>query len=149
MSGVTNPRVLFAAGVLGLAVVVSVVLMTGADGGSTTPDEPDVLRATLRLELATRPNTGGRELLVSLPGPQLNNLSVTGGARLVWLRCLDRNGRTIIRQPINWPLVEEDGYPPHLHQPADQPLLDSVQSCRLTGPGIDYNGLVPGRFRAK
>jgi hypothetical protein len=44
-------------------------------------------------------------------------------------------------------MMEEFGYPfPHLHVPVGPQLLDTIRRCRLTGPGIDFEGRVPGRL---
>ncbi len=42
-------------------------------------------------------------------------------------------------------LLEEPGFPPHIHQPAPPEVLNSVRSCRLTGTGIDFTDAVSGR----
>lgn len=128
---------LLAGGVVVVAAVVLAVLLLSRGGSD---DQPRVVRATLTLEQASVPGGGGRELVVSLPGPALNTLDVTGGERRVRLRCLDGAGGVAVDQPVNWPLVEEPGYPPHVHHPADQPLLDRIRSCRLVGPNLDFEG---------
>jgi hypothetical protein len=150
LSGLRNPRALLAAGILVVAVVAGVVLVPGgaSDPGGDGDRPLHVERAPLTLEAFTRPDTGERELLVSLAVPRLNSRDVTGGAPLVWLRCLDRRGATAIRRPIDWPLIEEPGFPPHIHQPASRRLLESIRSCRLTGPGMDFEGRVSGRLAA-
>lgn len=141
-----NPRALFAAGVVVVAVVVGVVLLAFA--GRDSDDEGDAprrpVRAELVLEQFTRLDTGERELLVSLSAPQLNTLEVTGAERVVLLQCSDGAGSTIIRRPSEWPLLEEEGYLPHIHQPASRTQLDSIRACSLTGPGIDFEGRVSG-----
>lgn len=148
MSRPRNPRALFAACIVVVAVVAAIVLLPrDADDSAATPDVPlRVVRAQLALEAFVRPDTGERELLVSLAVPQLNRLDVTGGARLVSLLCTDRSGATPVRRPVDWPLLEEPGFAPHIHQPASRRLLDSIRSCRLTGPGIDFEGRVSKRL---
>ena len=123
-AGVRNPRVLLAAGVVVVAVVLGVVFLPGR-GGETgeepdrpTPVVPRTVRATLTLEAFQRPDTGARELLVSSPGPQFNGADLVRGTPIVWLRCFDATGAQAIRTPYDWPLVEEPGFPPHVHQPA-------------------------------
>ena len=150
-----NPRLLVAAGVVLVAVALGVVLLAGSDGDAPVGDDrpaatqTEPLRtvtATLTLEQAVRPDTGGRELLVSVPGPQFNTPELTRGAPLVALRCFDRGGTLVIDQPVDWPLEEEAGYPPHIHRPAPRRELDVIRRCRLTAPGIDFEGSVPGRL---
>ncbi|MGH3992833.1 MAG: hypothetical protein ACRDSN_10275, partial [Pseudonocardiaceae bacterium] len=65
-----------------------------------------------------------------------------------FLRCVDRSGRVTIRQRHKWPLVEETGYAPHIHQPAVPEVLDGLRSCRITGPGVAFAGRVAGRLPA-
>lgn len=143
-----NPRALLAAGVVAVAVVAGVVLLTVVVGDSDGEGEgpPRPVRASLTLEQFTRLDTAEPELLVSLATPQLNTLETTGAERVVLLRCSDATGTTIIRQPAEWPLEEEVGFLPHIHQPASRKQLDSVRACTLTGPGIDFEGRVAGRL---
>ena len=58
----------------------------------------------------------------------------------------DAGGAAAIDRTVDWPLLEEEGYPPHIHQPADARLLERIRSCRLSGPGIDFDGRVVGRL---
>lgn len=143
-----NPRALLAAGVVVAAVVAGAVLLTVAGGESDGEGEapPRPVRAALTLEQFTRLDTGEPELLVSLATPQLNTLETTGGESVVLLECSDGAGTTIIRRPTEWPLEEEVGFLPHIHQPASRTQLDSVRACTLTGPGIDFAGRVAGRL---
>jgi hypothetical protein len=65
----------------------------------------------------------------------------------VTLTCFGASGAKAFAIPTAWPLQEEFGYPlPHIHVPAGQQLLDGIRRCRLTGPGIDFEGRVPGRL---
>jgi hypothetical protein len=48
-----------------------------------------------------------------------------------------------IRQRHDWPLVEEAGYPPRIHQPERVQVLDRVRACRLVGNGLDFSGEAP------
>ncbi len=143
-----NPRVLFAAGVVlaaGGAGVLALSLGDGSGGGDDDVDRPPrVVRAQLTLERFMAPGAALPELLVSLSVPRLNTTDVTGGARTVTLRCLDASGAIALTRPAEWPLLEEAGFPPHIHQPANRRLLDSIRTCRLTGPGIDFDGRVTG-----
>lgn len=143
-----NPRALLAAAVLVVAVVAGVVLLTVADGDSDGEGEgpPRPVRAALTLEQFARLDSGEPELLVSLATPQLNTLETTGGKRVVLLRCTDGAGATIVRRPTEWPLQEEAGFLPHIHQPASREQLDGIRGCALTGPGIDFEGRVAGRL---
>ena len=144
MSRVKNPRMLLAAGVVIAGIVLGIVFLPGAGGGSDDEKPRRVTRASLTLERSVAPATGQQELLVSLPGPQLNTPQMTGGASVVWLRCTDSRGMVAVRRPVDWPLIEEVGYPPHIHQPAGRKLLNSIRRCKLTGPGIDFSAVVPG-----
>jgi len=143
-----NPRVLLAAGVVVVAVVLGFVVLPGlgGDAGEGRDDASPVVRrtvrATLTLEQYRRPDTGARELLVSSPGPQFNGADLVRGTPIVWLRCFDRTGAQAVRTPYDWPLLEEPGFPPHIHQPADRKLLGRIRRCRLTGAGIDFQGTV-------
>lgn len=143
-----NPRALLAAGVVVVAVVAGVVLLmvTGGDSDGEAEGPPRPVRAALTLEQFTRPDTGEPELLVSLATPQLNTLETTGGESVVRLACSDAAGATIIRRPTEWPLEEEVGFLPHIHQPASRKQLDGIRACTLTGPGIDFEGRVAGRL---
>jgi len=145
MSHLKNPRALFAACVIVVAALVGVIVLPRIGPGSTAEPRP-VVRSGLTLEAFPRPDTGARELLVSLTTPPLNRLDVTDGARLVVLRCFDASGAQVIRRPVDWPLLEEVGYPPHTHQPATARLLASIRACRLTGPGVAFDGRVSGRL---
>ena len=136
----------FGAGVLVAAVVVVVVVVVagGSEGGGGEKPVRTV-RAQLTLERFARPDLGGVELLVSLPDERLNTPETTGGETSVLLRCVDRSGAEAIRQQTEWPLLEEVGFPPHIHQPVRPQVLNRVRSCRLTGRGIDFAGRVEGR----
>ena len=118
----------------------------GSPARTAPPPVLTVVRAKLTLEQAKRADTGQLELLVSLPGPRLNSLALTGGASSVELSCFDRGGKRAVRQPIAWPLVEEPGYPPHIHLPAGKEQLAAIRRCRLAGPGMDFEGRVTGRL---
>lgn len=143
-----NPRILLA-GVVALAVPVgaAVVLIAGGGseegGGGGEPVPP--IRGTVRLERGPAPQ-GGQELIVSLADPRLNSAPAPEGATSVLLRCVDRTGRMTINGRHAWPLAEEPGYPPHVHQPAEPRVLDRLRSCRLTGTGIALAGRVVGRL---
>jgi hypothetical protein len=144
MPRVKNPRVLLAVGFAVAALVVVVVLAVGGSG----EDDAEPLRTTrapLTLERYTLPDTGATELLISLREQGLNTPERTGGATSVALRCSSADGTVKFRTRTMWPLLEETGYPfPHIHQPAGRKLLRSIRACRLTGPGIDFEGTVPG-----
>jgi len=142
MREVANPRILLAGGVLPVALTVVAVVANAGTGGDKGTDEP--VRAKLTLERAAQPEAGYDEAVVSVPNQRLNSLDTTGGATSVLLRCLDRDGRVTVHQRHKWPLVEEDGYPPHIHQPAAEKVLDSLRRCRLTGSGIDFSGSTAG-----
>jgi len=125
-------------------VVVAVFVGGGSEGDSQRP--LPTVRSELTLERFVVPTTGQPELLVSLPDRRLNSPETTGGEPSVLLRCVDRSGALKIREQTAWPLLEEAGYPPHIHQLARPDVLDVVRGCRLTGPGIAFAGRVAGRL---
>ena len=140
-----NPRVLIAVGALTAVVAVGVVAL--ALGGSDDDEGGDTVRARLTLERFEQPGSGTPELLVSLPDKKLNVPETTDGETSVLLRCVDSGGAVRLRRPTGWPLLEELGYPlPHIHQPASPAVLRSIRACRLTGPGMNLAGRVPGRL---
>ena len=147
-----NARVWLAAAVLAGAPVVAVVVLAAGGSGGGGPsgggaqERTATVHGRLTLEQAIAPDTGGRELLVSLQDRRLNTLDTTGGATSVLLRCVDKSGEQTVRQEWTWPLIEEPSYPPHIHQPALPKVLRSLRSCRLTGDGIDFVGLPRGRL---
>jgi hypothetical protein len=161
-----NPRVILAAAVAAVAalVVVLVVVLGGGDpdgggtvagpavGTATAPDPgSDLLpvpahKAKVKLKLERAQTTGYEELLVSLPDERMNTLKANANAPTVLLTCRDRRGRQTVRSEHPWPLIVEEGYPPHIHQPALTKVLDTVRSCRLEGRGIDFSGRVEGRL---
>lgn len=139
-----NPRILVAVGVLLVAVAVVVVLVAGGSGEDT--DRPlRTTRAQLTLESAVQPESGYPELIVSLPEQRLNTLATSGGARSVLLRCVDKRGDQTIRQKHGWPLQEEVGFFPHVHQPIQPQVLRDLGGCRMTGNGIQFTAQVNGR----
>lgn len=151
MPRVKNTRVLLAAGLLGIGLAVAIVLLAigGEGGGGKSKDGAArplrAVRAKLTLERFRPPETGVPELLVNLTDTRLNTPDTTGGATSVLLRCVDKSGAEAIRQATPWPLLEEGGYPfPHIHQPALARVLKNVRGCRLTGPGINFEGSVQG-----
>ncbi len=143
-----NTRVLLAGGVVLAAGVAVLALSLGGGSGDAVDRPPRVVRAPLTLERFIAPGAAAPELLVSLSVPRLNTTEVTGGARTVTLRCSDASGATVIARPAEWPMLEEAGLPPHIHQPAGQRLLDSIRACRITGPGIEFEGRVAARAPA-
>ncbi len=129
----------------GLLVAAALLVGCGSDEEKEKPLR--TVRAELTLEQFARPDTGETELLISLRNTRLNRPQTTAGAKLVRLRCFDKSGDVAIRQRTAWPLAEEPGYPyPHIHQLANQRVLNGIRACRLTGPGIDFKGEVPGRL---
>jgi hypothetical protein len=142
-----NPRVLLAAALLLGLLVAGVVLLTS--GGDTRPahNAPlPVVRSSLTLQQRDTPDSGP-ELLISLPEARLNSRKTTGGDTSVALTCFSAGGARAFRVPQPWPMMEEFGYPlPHLHVPVGPQLLETIRRCRLTGPGIDLEGQVPGRL---
>jgi hypothetical protein len=164
-----NPRVMLAAAVAAVAalVVILVVVLGGGDsddGGTpagaanstaTAPpaDAPalkllpvpaEKARVELKLERAEGP--GYEELLVSLPDERMNTPETNANAPTAQLTCVDRSGKQTVRAEHPWPLVVEEGFPPHIHQPALPKVLNSVRRCRLEGRGIDFSGSVKNRL---
>lgn len=138
-----NPRARLAAGVV-VAVLAGVALLALTDGGADDEEPVRPVRAALVLEQFDLPQTGERELLVSLAQPRLNTLENNRGERVVLLRCADSAGATLVRRPAEWPLLEEVGYLPHIHQPASREQLARIRSCSVTGPGVELAGRVSG-----
>jgi hypothetical protein len=144
---VRNPRVLLAVAlVLGL-LVAGVVVLTSGNGTRPASDKPlPVVRSSITLAQRDAPATGP-ELLISLPTGRLNSRRTTGGRTTVSLTCFESSGAKAFTVPQPWPMMEEFGYPlPHLHVPVGPQLLETIRRCRLTGPGIDLEGHVPGRL---
>ena len=134
-----NPRLLLAA-VAAAAVLLGVALLVLGGGGSDddATRAQRVTRATLTLERVIRADNGQQELLVSLPGAQLNTLEINHGSTVVGLHCVDGTGAEVIRRQVDWPLVEEPGFAPHIHHPATQRTLQKVRRCTLAGSGIAF-----------
>ena len=164
-----NPRVILAAAVAVLAALVVVLLVVlggggdsddggtvvGAATGTATATAPapqsnllpvPAHKAQVKLKLERAQTTGYEELLVSLPDERMNTLGTNANAPTVLLTCRDRRGRQTVRSEHPWPLIVEEGYPPHIHQPALTKVLDTVRSCRLEGRGIDFSGSIKGRL---
>ena len=164
-----NPRVLLAAAVAAIAalVVVLVVVLGGGDsddGGTpagaanataTAPAPggaaPELLpvpaqKARVELQLERAEGPGYEELLVSLPDERMNTPETNANAPTAQLTCVDRRGKQTVSAEHPWPLVVEEGFPPHIHQPALPKVLDTVRRCRLQGRGIDFSGSVKGRL---
>ena len=138
-----HPRALLAAATLAVAAAVLAVLLVSGGSG----DDPEKPRAAARarqtLEEFRTPDTGQLELLISLQETRLNDPELTDGKDSVLLRCFDQGGAVTIRTRTDWPLLEEPGYPlPHIHHPVARAVLKNVRRCRLTGPGIDFDGRV-------
>ena len=140
-----HPRALLAAATLAAAAVVLVVLLVAGGSGDDAEKPRPAARARLTLEEFRTPDTGQLELLISLQETRLNDPDLTGGEDSVLLRCFDEGGAVTIRTRTDWPLLEEVGYPlPHIHHPVAPAVLKDVRRCRLTGPGIDFEGRVQG-----
>lgn len=143
-----RPRILITAGVLLVALVVAVVILGAGGNGEGPRKAVRTVRAQLTLERAVQPETGQPELIVSLPERRLNTLETSHGATSVLLRCVDRRGAETIRQRHDWPLQEEVGFSPHVHQPAGPRVLNGVRGCRITGRGVDFTARERGRVRS-
>ena len=126
MRGMSNPRVLLAAGIA-LAVVAAGIVVLSSGGDSKAPARaatggtvrraqprqpaPPVQRAALRLQRYKPQGAERAELLISLPAARLNAARTTGGATSVTLTCFSANGEQAFAVPTAWPLQEEFGYP--------------------------------------
>lgn len=143
----SNARARIVAAVAVAAIVaVAAAILVGGGSGDGAGEPSRTVRSQLTLERSVLPTTGRpEELVVSLPDQRLNVPETTRGATSVLLRCVDGAGAERLRERTAWPLLEEPGYPPHIHQPIRPDVLDAVRGCRLTGPGIDFAGRVPGR----
>lgn len=111
------------------------------------PEAPlRTVRSELTLERSRLMTTGmPEELVVSLPEQRLNVLKTAGGETVVLLRCANQSEVETLRQMVQWPLLEESGFPPYIHHLIRPDVLRGVRVCRLTGPGIDFEGRVSGR----
>ena len=66
--------------------------------------------------------------------------------RTVGLECVTTAKRMVINARVEWPFIEEPGYPlPHTHQPATAKELASIETCRVTG----VNRRLVGRMRLR
>jgi hypothetical protein len=143
-----NPRVVLAAALL-LGLLAAGLVLLGTCGRGATGrggERLPVVRSGLTLAQRDAPDTGA-ELLISLPKARLNTRATTGGKTSVTLTCFVATGARAFSVLQPWPMMEEFGYPlPHLHVPVGPQLLETIRRCRLTGPGIDLEGHVPGRL---
>lgn len=109
---------------------IGVVALAGGSGGDETGE--------LKLERYTVPG-GAPELLVSID-PEVNEPATARG-ETVGLECEDGRGARVLRAEVEWPFIEEEGFPlPHIHQPATDRELNRIATCRLTGTSITLEG---------
>ena len=114
-----------------LAGGVAVVALAGGEGESS---------GRLVVERAFVPGTKQPELLVSVER-SANVADTAKNGVSVGLICRDGQGRSVLTARVDWPFVEEPGYPrPHQHQPASDKDLDRISSCRLTGTTAPFSG---------
>lgn len=73
---------------------------------------------------------------------------INNGESVVTLRCVDSSGATAVDRSVEWPLPEEEGFAPHIHEPAEEPVLDSIRGCTLKGAGIDFSAATSGPLPA-
>ena len=116
------------------AVFAAVAVMLLAGGGLAIAlisggDDPPL---RMRVESVTGP-MGQPELVVTV-GDDANVPAVTGGARIVGLRCRDRAGETVMGGRHQWPF-ERDGVEgeAHIHQLATPQQMARIERCTLTG----------------
>ena len=86
------------------------------------------------------PGTKQPELLVSVER-SANVAETAKNGVSVGLICRDGQGRSVLTARVDWPFIEEPGYPrPHQHQPASDKDLKRISSCRLTGTTAPFAG---------
>ncbi len=110
---------------------VAVVALAGGEGESG---------GRLIVERAFMPGTKQPELLVSVER-SANVAETAKNGVSVGLVCRDGQGRSVLTARVDWPFIEEPGYPrPHQHQPASDKDLERIASCRLTGTTAPFAG---------
>ncbi len=128
--GTRRKWAVFAALLLMLCAGIGVVALAGTSGGDDTGE--------LTLERYTVPG-GAPELLVSVDRDV--NVPATAGGTTVGLVCDDGRGARVLHSQVEWPFIEEEGFPrPHVHQAASDTELNRIATCRLTGTSIELEG---------
>lgn len=108
--------------VLVLGGVAVIALAGGDDDGGD-----------LKVERFVVPGSAQPELLISV-SRSLNVPQTSKEGSTVRLACSDGRGQRVLGGVIQWPFIEEPGYPlPHYHQPASDAELRRISVCRLTG----------------
>jgi hypothetical protein len=88
---------------------------------------------------------GTPELLVSLGNKALNVLETTDGRREVRVKCVDRDGKSVLDAKQKWPFIFERGYKfAHAHQKTSWQVLQRADRCRLVGARIRLEASVSG-----
>ena len=110
---------------------VAALALAGGDGESG---------GRLIVERSFVPGTKQPELLVSVE--RSDNVADTAkNGQSVGLVCRDGKGRSVLTARVDWPFIEEPGYPrPHQHQPASAKDLERIATCRLTGTTEPFAG---------
>jgi hypothetical protein len=84
--------------------------------------------------------TGGPEIVVNVPKDK-NSPRETGNSSNVKLICVDGGGGTVLASDLDWPFINEPGYPlPHQHQPVTAQQLQEIATCRLEGTKTKLEG---------
>lgn len=122
-----------------LTFLVLLVLLAGASGLIVVLQGEEDGPATLQLQRATAVN-GLPELLVTI-SDETNDPDGAGGRETVGFECRDPQGELVIQARHGWPL-EKDGDPPapHIHQPATDPELARIRTCRVIGTTVALRG---------
>ena len=122
------------------AALAAVVLVPLAIWGATSLGEEE--SAELVVETYPGPSSEMVELVVALPNDELNTLETTDGAPSVGLECVDAEGRVELRVDHPFPFTDTDGglEPPHVHQRVAEDQLAAIESCRLDGTTVEFEG---------
>jgi hypothetical protein len=124
------------AGLIAAIIATPLIVWTASSGGD---DEKSLV-----VERWTN-DSGDPELIVSLTEEDLNTLETTDGKRTVSLRCLGRQGQTVLDTTPKWPFINEAGYEyPHAHQPATAEQVQRADSCRLRADDLSLEADVEG-----
>jgi hypothetical protein len=84
--------------------------------------------------------TGGPEIVVNVPKDR-NTPGETRNSSNVKLVCLDAGGDTVLATDLDWPFINEPGYPlPHQHQAVTPEQLQEIAKCRLEGTKTKLEG---------
>jgi hypothetical protein len=121
------------------AALAALVLVPLAIWGATSLSDEE----STELRVETVAAEGGEpEIVVSLPGDDLNEPETVDGNRSVGLECLDATGAVEFRVEHLFPFTDTDGgtSPPHVHQQVSRRQLAAIERCRLDGTSVELEG---------